>query len=182
MKVHIARDGVVLGEWTRTELYPLLRASEVFPSDYYWHEGMIEWKRLAELPSGKSVLATPAQRQMLTDHGLPCDEFTTKYQASKLMGSRPCTDKQRLFMDDLGIAHFDGMTLKEASDLIEAELAGQTPDGPATPKQIAIVRALAAAGKIELNISSPRRRDVAGYSSASMCRWHRAIKNELTTL
>jgi hypothetical protein len=30
MKVHIARDGAVLGEWTRTELYPLLRASELF--------------------------------------------------------------------------------------------------------------------------------------------------------
>jgi hypothetical protein len=169
MKVHIARNGEVLGEWTRTGLYPLLRASEVFPSDYYWHEGMTEWKRLAELPSGKSVLATPAQRQMLTDHGLPYDEFTTKYQASKLMESRPCTDKQRLFMDDLGIAHFDGMTVMEASDLIEAELSKETADGPATPKQIAIVRALAAAGKIELSISSPTRRDVACDIQALRC-------------
>jgi len=169
MKVHIARNGVVLGEWTQTELYPLLRASEVFPSDYYWHEGMTEWKRLAELPSGKSVLATPAQRQMLTNHGMPWDEFTTKYQVSKLMDSQPCTDKQRSFMDDLGIAHFDAITIKEASDLIEAELAKETPDGPATPKQIAIVRALAAAGEIELTISSPTRRDVAGDIQALRC-------------
>ena len=58
MKVHIARNGEVLGEWTQTELYPLLRASEVFPGDYYWHEGMTEWRRLAELPSGKNALAT----------------------------------------------------------------------------------------------------------------------------
>ena len=169
MKVHIARNGVVLGEWTQTELYPLLRASEVFASDYYWHEGMTEWKRLAELPSGKSVLATPAQRQMLTNHGMPWDEFTTKYQVSKLMDSQPCTDKQRSFMDDLGIAHFDAITIKEASDLIEAELAKETPDGPATPKQIAIVRALAAAGEIELTISSPTRRDVAGDIQALRC-------------
>ena len=101
MKLRIARNGKVLGEWTKTELYSLLRASEVFPSDYYWHEGMNQWRRLAELPSGKSVVAAPAQRQMLTDHGLPWDEFTTKYQASKLMESRPCTDNQQLFMDDL---------------------------------------------------------------------------------
>ena len=161
MKVHIARNGEILGEWTQTELYPLLRASEVFPSDYYWHEGMAEWRRLAELPSAKSVLATPAQRQVLTNRGLPWDEFTTRYQASKLMDSRPCTDKQRSFMDDLGIAHFDAMTIKEASDLIDAELAGESPDGPATPKQIAIVRALAAAGKIKLIISSPTRRETA---------------------
>jgi hypothetical protein len=141
MKVHIARDGVLLGKWTQTELYPLLRASELFPSDYYWHEGMTEWGRLAELPSGKSVLATPAQRQMLANHGLPFDEFTTKHQVSKLMDSRPCTDKQRSFMDDLGIVHFDGITAKVASDLIDAELAKDTPDGPATLKQIAIARA-----------------------------------------
>ena len=62
-KLRIARNGKVLGEWTKTELYPLLRASEVFPSDYYWHEGMNEWRRLAEFPSGKSVVAAPAQRQ-----------------------------------------------------------------------------------------------------------------------
>jgi hypothetical protein len=72
-------------------------------------------------------------------------------------------------MDDLGIAHFDAITIKEASDLIEAELAKETPDGPATPKQIAIVRALAAAGEIELTISSPTRRDVAGDIQALRC-------------
>lgn len=68
MKVHIARGGVVLGEWTQTELYPLLRASEVFRGTIIGM-GMTEWKRLAELPSGKSVLATPAQRQLLANHG-----------------------------------------------------------------------------------------------------------------
>jgi hypothetical protein len=162
MKVHVARDGQVLGQWTQTELYPLLRASEVFPSDYYWHEGMTEWRRLAELPSGKSVLATPAQRQMLTNHGLRWDEFTTKYQALKLMESRPCTDRQRSFMDDLGIAHFDGMTAKEASDLIDAELARETPDGPATAAQLASIKRLAAEHGVRLNISSPvLRREVA---------------------
>jgi hypothetical protein len=169
MKVRIARNGEVLGEWTQTELSRLLRASEVFPSDYCWHEGVTEWRRLAELPCGKRALATPAQRQMLADHGLPCEEFTTKYQVSKLMDSRPCSDKQRLFMDDLGIAHFDGMTIKQASDLIDSELSQQTPDGPATPKQIVILRALARAGRIEVSISSRTRRDVALDINALRC-------------
>ena len=48
-------------------------------------------------------------------------------------------------------------------------MSGQNPDGPATPKQIAIVRALAAAGEIELSISSPTRRDVAGDIQALRC-------------
>jgi hypothetical protein len=63
----------------------LVSANEVFPSDYYWHEGMTEWRCLAELPCGKIVLATPAQRQLVTEYGLPWDEFTTKDDAAKLM-------------------------------------------------------------------------------------------------
>jgi len=170
MKVQIARDGQVLGEWTSTELYPLLRIRQIFPSDYYWHEGMTEWRRLAELPSGKSVLATPAQRQMLDNKGLPWDEFTTKYQVSNLMGSRPCTDKQRAFMDDLGVAHFETTTLKEASDLIEIELARDTPDGPATRVQLATMKRLAAERHFDLTISPPfSRRDVACEIQALRC-------------
>ena len=170
MKLQIARDGQVLGEWTQTELYPLLRTSQIFPSDYYRHEGMTEWRRLAELPSGKSVLATPAQRQMLDNHGIPWDEFTTKYQVSNLMGSRPCRDKQRAFMDDLGIAHFERTTLKEAADLIDTELARDTPDGPATRVQIAIMKRLAAERRFDLTISPPfSRRDVACEIKALRC-------------
>jgi hypothetical protein len=67
---------------------------------------------------------------MLTNHGLPWDEFTTKHQVQELMESRPSTDKQRAFMDDWGIAHFDGMTTKEASDVIDAQLSKETPNDP----------------------------------------------------
>jgi hypothetical protein len=99
---------------------------------------------------------------MLADHGLDFDEFSTKYQVSKLMDSRPCTEKQLLFMDDLGIVHLDGMTIKEASDLIDAERSGETPDGLATPKQMAMLRALAAAAKLDdLPVSSPTRQEAA---------------------
>jgi hypothetical protein len=131
---------------------------------------MSDWKRLAELPCGKSVLATPAQRQMLTNHGLPWDEFTTKYQVQELMESRPSTDKQKAFMDDLGIAHFDGMTTREASDLIDAELSKEAPDGPATSTQIAIIRSLAAAAQIQVTISGlPTRHDAACEIQALRC-------------
>jgi len=73
-------------------------------------------------------------------------------------------------MDDLGIVHFEGMTAKEASDLIDAELAKDTPDGPATPKQIAIACALAAACKLELVMSSPCRELLQGLPSVVVSR------------
>jgi hypothetical protein len=72
-------------------------------------------------------------------------------------------------MDDLGIVQFDGKTAKEASDLIDVELARDIPDGAATPKQIAIARALAAACKLELVISSPTRREAASEIKALRC-------------
>jgi hypothetical protein len=43
------------------------------------------------------------------------------------------------------------------------------PDGPATPKQIAIARALAASCKLELVISSPTRREAASEIQALRC-------------
>jgi hypothetical protein len=162
MKVHVARDGEVIGEWTQTQLYKLLRICEVFPSDYYWHEGMATWERLAQLPCGKSVLATPAQRRMLTDCGLQWDEFTTKYDVSRLMDSRPCTQKQRSFMDDLGISYREPLTTKDASDLIDLELSGEVVDGPPTAKQLAILRRLAVERQLQsLTPISPSRREAA---------------------
>jgi hypothetical protein len=54
--------------------------------------------------------------------------------------------------------------------MIDAELAKETPDSPATPKQIAILRALAAAAKLKLTISnSLTRRDAAGEIQAIRC-------------
>jgi hypothetical protein len=58
---------------------------------------------------------------------------------------------------------------KEASDLIDPELAKDTPDGSATPKQIAIARALAAACKLELVMLSPTRREAASEIQALRC-------------
>jgi hypothetical protein len=62
------------------------------------------------------------------------------------------------------------MTIKEASDAIDVELAKETPDGPATPKRIAIIRAVAAAAKVQVTIaSSPTQMDAACEIQALRC-------------
>ena len=81
-------------------------------------------------------------------------------------------------MDDLEIVHSDATTVKEACDMIDAELARETPDGPARAKQIAIARALAAAAKVELVISAPMRREAAEEIHAFRCLVDIAIKEE----
>lgn len=44
MQILFARDGAPLIPALPAEAVPLLlRTKAVFPSDYYWHEGMTEW-------------------------------------------------------------------------------------------------------------------------------------------
>ena len=44
MQVLFARDGAPLIPALPAEVVPaLLRTKAVFPSDYYWHEGMADW-------------------------------------------------------------------------------------------------------------------------------------------
>jgi hypothetical protein len=45
----IARDGEEIGEWPRAELNRLARSGELRPTDYYWTEGMENWRQLSDL-------------------------------------------------------------------------------------------------------------------------------------
>ena len=160
VKYHVARDGEIRGEWTATELYPLLRDDVFRPRDYYWTEGMTDWAPLADLPCGRKFLATKAQREMLAHNGIAFDALTSKTEVSHLMEdmlqSRPASDKQREFIAELGLSCPNTISLKQASDLIGSELARDTPDGPASAFQIELLRKLGA--RAERGLS---RRDAA---------------------
>jgi hypothetical protein len=123
VKYQVARDGKVLGEWTGTELYPLLRDNIVSPRDYYWTEGMGDWAHVAELPLGKRHLASKAQQDMLTRNGIPFDELTSKAEVSCLMDamlrSRPASEKQRAFIAEHGLSCPDTASVKDASEIVE---------------------------------------------------------------
>jgi hypothetical protein len=45
----IAREGEEIGDWPRAELNRLARAGELRPTDYYWTEGMENWRQLSDL-------------------------------------------------------------------------------------------------------------------------------------
>jgi len=40
------RESARLGEWTEHEVRELYAQGLLFPSDYFWREGMKEWQRL----------------------------------------------------------------------------------------------------------------------------------------
>ncbi|MGZ5503300.1 MAG: GYF domain-containing protein [Chthoniobacterales bacterium] len=56
MTIYIARDGEEIGECERQDLEQLTREGQVLPSDYYWHEGMEDWRTVGDL------LATSAEK------------------------------------------------------------------------------------------------------------------------
>ncbi|HEY0369852.1 MAG TPA: DUF4339 domain-containing protein [Chthoniobacterales bacterium] len=60
LAVYIARDGEELGSLWPEELEPRARAGDLRPNDYYWREGMEDWRRLDELLEPKAWLPLPA--------------------------------------------------------------------------------------------------------------------------
>ena len=49
MKYSVCRSGVEIGDFEEYELREKLKANEIVPHDWYWHEGMKEWRRLEEI-------------------------------------------------------------------------------------------------------------------------------------
>ncbi|MEO6970433.1 MAG: hypothetical protein ABI217_06025 [Chthoniobacterales bacterium] len=92
-------------------------------TDFYWCEGMSEWKQLSTLEISKSTLATPAQKAALKAAGLAFDDLTTKAQVSALFASHddaPATTKQLALLSYLGQAASKNLTKKSAADLIDS--------------------------------------------------------------
>lgn len=93
--------------------------------DYYWCEGMSDWKLLYTLEISKAALATTAQKDALKRAGLPFDELTTKAQRSALFSAGktgpndPATENQKDYLKSFGITAKEGLTKAEASDLID---------------------------------------------------------------
>jgi type II secretion system protein G len=65
MNLSISRDGVEIGEWTEEEVRTLYSQGQLLPTDYYWKEGMAEWKELGTIlkppppPAGIEADVTP---------------------------------------------------------------------------------------------------------------------------
>jgi len=49
MKISISRDGVEIGEWPENDVRTFYREGSLLGTDYYWREGMEEWKPLLDL-------------------------------------------------------------------------------------------------------------------------------------
>jgi hypothetical protein len=49
MTFHVcAIDGTKLGEFSEAEFQEKVSSGELRPQDYYWHEGMADWKPISE--------------------------------------------------------------------------------------------------------------------------------------
>src|SRR5204863_8420847 len=82
-----------------------LRDGSLLMDDYYWCEGMSEWKHLSALEISQHALATTAQKDALKAAGLPFNELTTKAQVSGLCSAvkdGPATAKQLALLGYLG--------------------------------------------------------------------------------
>ncbi len=47
--ISIARDGVEIGSWTESEVRAFIRDGSLVGTDFYWKEGMADWRPLTGL-------------------------------------------------------------------------------------------------------------------------------------
>jgi GYF domain 2 len=119
--IHVARSGEEIGTFeNESEILSGLRDGTLLMGDYYWCEGMSEWKHLSTLEISRNALATTAQKDALKRAGLPFDDLTTKVQVSAAFWSGgPATENQKASLNTFGITVPEGLTKREASGLID---------------------------------------------------------------
>ena len=122
--IHVARCGHEIGKFEEEQdILSGLRDGSLLMNDYYWCEGMSEWKHLSALEISQHALATTAQKDALKAAGLPFDELTTKAQVTALFSAgsnAPATAKQLALLSYLGRPVSENISKKEAADRIDA--------------------------------------------------------------
>ncbi len=71
MNISISRDGVEIGEWTEEDVRALYAQGQLLATDFYWKEGMAEWKELGTLmkpPPPPGVTPRPQVAAPLQKH------------------------------------------------------------------------------------------------------------------
>src|SRR5207253_4539523 len=108
--IHVSRNGQEIAQFEEEkEILSGLRDGTLLMDDYYWCEGMSDWKNLFALEISKWALATEAQKDALKRAGLPFDELTTKAQVSALFSAGktgpndPTTENQKEYLKSFGI-------------------------------------------------------------------------------
>src|SRR5207245_4033113 len=121
--IHVARCGEEIGKFdNERDILSGLRDGSLLMDDYYWCDGMSEWKHLSALEISKGALATTAQKDALKAAGLPFDQLTTKAQVTGLFAEdadAPATAKQLALLNYLGQPVPGNLSKKQASDLID---------------------------------------------------------------
>ncbi len=122
--IHVARGGEEIGQFDdERDILSGLRDGTLLMDDYYWCEGMSEWKQLCTLEISKAALATTAQKDALKAAGLPFNELTTKAQVSALFSAGkdgPATAKQLALLGYLGQPVTETISKQKAADRIDA--------------------------------------------------------------
>jgi GYF domain 2 len=129
--IHVSRCGEVIAQFDEErEILNGLLNGTLLMDDYFWCEGMSEWKQLSALEISKGALATTAQKDALKAAGLAFNELTTKAQVRALFSRRntPASPKQLALLSYLGRAVSGNLSKKEAAELIDT-ITGDSDSG-----------------------------------------------------
>lgn len=93
MQVFIARGGKEIGKYARADLEGLIADGTLRASDYYWHDGMEDWRKLSDLLGEKSgARKTKPSRAPVATIGEPAAEPQPELPAPKPLTIRECIE------------------------------------------------------------------------------------------
>ena len=69
--VYIARDGEELGAWSLEDAQARLRSGEIALTDYFWHEGMSDWKQVSQSKFAQAAVRRDSAQRDATLNTMP---------------------------------------------------------------------------------------------------------------
>jgi hypothetical protein len=123
MVTHIARLGKVIGQYEPEDLEKALADGSVKGGDYWWRQGMKDWK----LVSAESPVPPPLPKAEQKATQAEGDWRIRPKHKPSLYGDEPATEKQLALIKDAGLTDLAGLTKYDATRWLDLILG--TDDG-----------------------------------------------------
>lgn len=105
MQVYLARNNVQAGPYSIEQLNSMLANGDVLQNDLIWHQGMDEWKTIAEVTNGQVTYYPDGFVPTVTTHLEQQERTRTRTTVDELYGNRPADSIDKPVQEPHPVAH-----------------------------------------------------------------------------
>lgn len=105
MQVYLARNNVQAGPYSIEQLNSMLANGDVLQNDLIWHQGMEDWKTIAEVTNGQVTYYPDGFVPTVTTHLEQQERTRTRTTVDELYGNRPADSADKPVQEPHPVAH-----------------------------------------------------------------------------